>query len=258
MENRNPKLDNVVIDSNSAPENLSLQHVVVTGAANGIGNAVATLFKSAGALVTKMDLETRRGEIFCDVTNEKSVLDAFEQAESLAPIDCVVHAAGIAEVASVADASVEHFRRVLDVNLIGAFLVAREAVRRLREGGSLLFIASQAGIRGGAYWGAYSASKAGVLRLADCLAEEMGPLSIRVNSVSPGNVDTEMSMKIFEDLSKLKNKSSADLKNKEASCLPLQRFAQPEEIAAAAVAICSSSFSFASGSNFVVDGGDLS
>jgi NAD(P)-dependent dehydrogenase (short-subunit alcohol dehydrogenase family) len=258
METTKPKHDNMAFDPAAVPSTLPEQHVVVTGAANGIGKAITKTFRASGARVSAMDLQTAHGGIVCDITNEKSVADAFDTAENAAPITCVVHAAGIAEVAPVAEASVDHFRRVVDVNLIGAFLVAREAVRRLKDGGSLLFVASQAGIRGGAYWGAYSASKGGVLRLADCLAKEMGPRCIRVNSISPGNVDTGMSARLFKDLSELKEKSPADLKKQEASHLPLQRFAQPEEIAAAAVAICSSAFSYASGSNFVLDGGELS
>jgi NAD(P)-dependent dehydrogenase (short-subunit alcohol dehydrogenase family) len=108
------------------------------------------------------------------------------------PIDDVVHAAAIGAVASLADMPVADFRRVLEVNVIGAFLVAREGSRHLRRGGNLVLIASQYGLKGWPLWGAYCASKAGVLRLADALVGELAPQGIRVNTISPGSVDTEM------------------------------------------------------------------
>ena len=81
---------------------------------------------------------------------------------------------------------------MLRVNLVGSFLIAREAARRVADGGSITLISSQAGLKGAALWSAYSASKAGVNRLAESLAQELGPRGIRVNCVCPGTVDTAM------------------------------------------------------------------
>ncbi|MBS3649384.1 SDR family oxidoreductase [Pseudaminobacter sp. 19-2017] len=240
------------------PPLLAGRRAVVTGAARGIGKAVADAFEAAGAQVVRLDIAASGPVRGCDVTDEGSVSRAFEEASAAGPIDDIVHAAGVATIGAVADMSVAEFRRVLDVNLTGAFLVAREAARRLPRGGNLVFVASQAGLKGGALWGAYSASKGGLLRLADCLTEELAPKGVRVNAISPGTVDTEMVSKAIADLATETGTDAEAIRTRYQAGIPMGRFARPEEVADVTVAMCSGLFSYVNGSNIVIDGGELS
>jgi NAD(P)-dependent dehydrogenase (short-subunit alcohol dehydrogenase family) len=234
---------------------LAGRRALVTGAARGIGAAVADMFEAAGAAVNRCDIRASDRVLRCDVTDEAEVEATFDAA---GPLDDVVHAAGIVAVGSVAETSLASFRQVLEVNLVGAFLVARAAARRLRPGGNLIFIASQAGLKGGALWGAYSASKGGVLRLADCLVGELAGRGIRVNSISPGSVDTEMMASAIAEAARQTGRSAEDQRRDYEAGIPLRRFATPEEIGRAAVALCSPLLAYANGANLVVDGGELS
>src|SRR5437773_1487302 len=166
--------------------------VLVTGAAGAIGRAAVAAFTAAGACCQAADLVPGEDTLACDVTDEASVAASIEAALSLGPLTDVVHAAGVVSVGPVAELTAAELRAVLEVNLAGSFLVAGAAARAMTGGGSITLVSSQAGLRGGANWSAYSASKAGVNRLAESLAQELAPRGIRVNAVCPGNVETPM------------------------------------------------------------------
>ncbi len=240
------------------PPLLAGRRAVVTGAARGMGKAIADAFEEAGATVVRLDLRESETVRACDIADEASVVRAFEAIAAEGPIDDIVHAAAIAVISSVADMQDNEFRRVIDVNLTGSFLVGREASRRLRRGGNLLFIASQGGLKAWGLWGAYCASKGGVLRLADSLLEELAPHGIRVNSISPGSVETDMISTTIDDIAQKTGSDPATVRARYEAAIPMQRFARPEEIASVAVAICSDLFSYVNGSNIVIDGGELS
>ena len=240
------------------PPLLTGRRAIVTGAAGGIGRAIADAFDEAGAAVIRLDIKATGSVRACDVADEASVARAFEEAAEGGPIDDVVHAAAIAAIAAVSEMSVAEFRRVLDVNLTGAFLIAREASRHLRRGGNLVLFASQYGLKGWPLWGAYCASKAGVLRLADSLVGELAPLGIRVNTISPGSVDTEMVSTTTADVARQSDIDAAAVRARYEAAIPMGRFARAEEIASVVVALCSGLFSYVNGSNIVVDGGELS
>ncbi|MBZ9813836.1 SDR family NAD(P)-dependent oxidoreductase [Mesorhizobium sp. CA7] len=240
------------------PQLLAGRRAIVTGSARGIGNAIADTFERAGATVVRLDIRSSDVVRECDVSDEASVARAFSDAASAGPIDDVVHAAAIAAISSIAEMSVTDFRRVLDVNLTGAFLIAREATRHLGRGGNLVLVASQYGLKGWPLWGAYCASKAGVLRLSDSLVGELAPRGIRVNTISPGSVDTEMVAVTTADVARQEGTSADEIRRQYEAAIPMGRFARPEEIAFAAVTICSGLFSYVNGSNIVVDGGELS
>lgn len=240
------------------PPLLAGRRAVVTGAARGIGKAIADAFEAAGATVIRLDIAASETVRRCDVADEGSVARAFAEAAAQGRIDDVVHAAGIAVIAAVADMSAADFRRVIDVNLTGAFLVARQAARHLGRGGNLVFVASQAGFKGGKLWGAYSASKGGLLRLADSLVEELAPQGVRVNAISPGSVDTEMVAAAMADLARQSGSDAEAIRVRYEAAIPMGRFAQPEEIASTVVALCSGLLSYVNGSNIVIDGGELS
>jgi NAD(P)-dependent dehydrogenase (short-subunit alcohol dehydrogenase family) len=234
------------------------RRAVVTGAARGMGKAIADAFEEAGATVVRLDLKESETVRSCNVADEASVKKAFAEIAAEGPINDVVHAAAIAVVSSVADQSEADFRRVMDVNLTGTFLIAREATRYLRTGANLLFIASQGGLKSWALWGAYCASKGGVLRLADSLVEELAPHGIRVNSISPGSVETDMISTTIADIAQITGSDPQTVRASYEAAIPMGRFARPEEIASVAVAICSDLFSYVNGSNIVIDGGELS
>ena len=240
------------------PALLAGRNALVTGAAGGIGAAVVKLFVAAGARTLGCDRVAADGVLACDVTDEAAVAAAFEAAARPAPLTDVVHAAGVTSLGAVADMSVAEFRRVVDVNLVGTFVVAREAARRLSAGGNLVLVSSQAGLRNGALWGAYGASKGGMLRLADALVEELAPRGIRVNSICPGNVETPMSHAALEALARLEGKPAADIRDHYLNAIPLRRFASPDEVAKAALALCSDLASYVAGAALAVDGGELS
>ncbi|HTN97378.1 MAG TPA: SDR family NAD(P)-dependent oxidoreductase [Nordella sp.] len=240
------------------PPLLAGRRAIVTGAARGIGKAIAEAFEAAGATVIRLDIAPSETVTRCDVADEKSVARAFAEAAAQGRIDDVVHAAGIAVIAAVADMSAADFRRVVDVNLTGAFLVAREAAHHLGRGGNLVFVASQAGLKGGRLWGAYSASKGGLLRLADSLVEELAPQGVRVNAISPGSVDTEMVTTAMAGLARQSGSDVEAIRARYEAAIPMGRFALPEEIASTVVALCSGLLSYVNGSNIVIDGGELS
>src|SRR5215470_12229219 len=122
--------------------------VLVTGAAGGIGRAAVTAFTAAGACCQAADLVPGEDTLACDVTDEASVAASIEAALSIGPLTDVVHAAGVVSVGPVADLTAAELRGVLEVNLVGSFLVARATAGAMARGGSITFLSSQAGLRG--------------------------------------------------------------------------------------------------------------
>ena len=188
---------------------LARRVVLVTGAASGIGRAIARRFAAEGAYVVVTDLDGEGAQqvaaeleavhgpgkaLACrvDVTNEAQVVEAFRQARlAYGGVDILVSNAGIATVGLIQDLSVEEWRKAMEINATGHFLVAREAVRLLREqntGGSIVFIGTKNVPAPGREFGAYSASKAAEVQLARVLAMENGEYGVRVNIINPDAV----------------------------------------------------------------------
>ncbi len=232
--------------------------VLVTGAAGAIGRAVVAAFTAAGAGCQAADVVPGEGTLACDVTDESSVVASIEATQSIGPLTDVVHAAGIVSVGRVEDLTATELRGIVDVNLVGSFLVAKAAARAMTSGGSITLISSQAGLRGGASWSAYSASKAGVNRLAESLAQELAPRGIRVNTVCPGNVETPMADEAIRRLAAGSAISRAEIRARYQRGIPMGRFARPEEVASVCVFLASSLASYVTGASIVVDGGELS
>lgn len=231
--------------------------VLVTGAAGGIGGAVCTAFRERGAKCLGVDLRSGDNLQHCNVADEESVERAFDACERLGSLTDVVHAAGVLSLGAVAEIELAEFRRVLEVNLTGSFLVARAAARRLPAGGTLTFLSSQAGLKGGSLWGAYSAAKGGVNRLVDCLAEELGPRNVRVNAICPGTVETELISEAIPRLAKMRAISPARVRSHYLEGIPLGRFARPEDVAELCVFLASPQASYLHGLLLPLDGGEL-
>jgi len=233
-------------------ERLKGRRIVVTGAASGIGRSTAQLFAREGANVALLDLDMRglaetirdiRAHPFeVDVTNEDAVSQAVDKAAAaLGGIDGVVNAAGIMCASPIADVPAAHWRRVLDINLTGTYIVVRSCLPWMtREpAATVVNIASAAGLLPNAPGlTAYAASKGGVVNLTRALAAELAP-KIRANCVCPGMVDTPM----------------ADGFRGNVGNYALKRIASPEEVARAVLYLTSAESSYVTGAALAVDGG---
>jgi NAD(P)-dependent dehydrogenase (short-subunit alcohol dehydrogenase family) len=240
-----------------SPELLRGRRALVTGAAGGIGAAVRHAFEAAGAAVVGVDAAAGDDVLQCDVTDDLAVARAFDVASESGPVTDVVHAAGVASVAPIRDVSLDVWEHVIRVNLTGSFVVAREAARRLSGGGSLTLVSSQAGLRGGARWSAYCASKFGVIGLMQCVAQELAPQGVRVNAVCPGAVATRMTDTLVDALAGMEGIEPEELHARYEAGAPIGRYAEPAEIAQTCVFLASDMASYVAGSSLVIDGGEL-
>jgi len=245
--------------------------VLITGAASGIGAAVAALFGREGAKLALLDIDgdglervRRQVEsdgaevVLCpaDVRSEAEVVGALERAyESFGGLDVgVINAAVqlIGEDGPVHELSLEAWEKTIAVNLTGAFLTAKHTVRvmlRSPAGGSIVFTGSPTALRGRALgFDAYSASKAGLHGLARVMANEYGSQGIRVNVVVPGITDTMLTRPLLED---------PEVLQRYISRVPLGRIGTAEEVARVIRFVASPEASFMTGSVVVTDGGAL-
>lgn len=210
---------------------------IVTGAASGIGRATADLLVERGWQVAYIDRDVgpladvaaRSAEgpdtivRALDVTDEDAVIRLVaEVAATFGGLDGVVNSAGIAADVHVFDTTAELFRRILDINVVGTFLVGREAARHMTTaGGAIVNLASISGLRGSKGRSAYGASKGAVVTLTQVMANDLAPNGIRVNAVAPGPVETTM----------VKEMHTAADRDTFARFVPMRRYAEPREIA---------------------------
>jgi NAD(P)-dependent dehydrogenase (short-subunit alcohol dehydrogenase family) len=230
---------------------------VITGAASGIGRETAALFRSEGATVVGVDLTDDFGGVdlalACDVAVEDAVRAMFARArEACGKLDVLFNNAGISpnDDASVLDTSLEAWQRVQDVNLKSVFLCCKYGIPHLLEsgGGSVINTASFVAVMGAATSQiSYTASKGAVLSLSRELGVEFGRVGVRVNALCPGPVNTPLLQELF---AKDPEKAARRLVH-----LPMGRFAEPREIANAALFLASDESSYITASTFLVDGG---
>lgn len=239
----------------TARARLGGRHIVVTGAASGIGRATAALFAQEGARLALLDrnLEGMAGlageAIEVDVADEASVARAAGEAHArLGRIDGLVNAAGIFPVAKLEDTDLALWNQTLAVNLTGPFLVTRALLSHLREsgGGTIVNLGSASAIVPYPELSAYGATKGGIATLSKVWAAELGP-SIRVNVVCPGMTRTGMVTGWHPDPDALAERAKG--------LYVLQRIAEPEEVARLILFLTSSESSFVTGATFTVDGG---
>jgi NAD(P)-dependent dehydrogenase (short-subunit alcohol dehydrogenase family) len=233
---------------------LSGKCALVTGGASGIGRAVAQRLGEEGVRVASVDVRPGApGELalIADVADEAAMRDAIAQAvQAFGALDLVVPNAAVqltGRDARAGELELEVWQRTLDVNLTGAFLTAKHGIAALAAGGSVVFVASPAGLYGIAPGlDAYSASKAGVAGLVRVLAADYAAAGIRVNGVLPGITETAMNHWWMDDPPR-----RAQI---EAS-VPLGRAARAEEIAGAVAFLASDDASYVTGALWAVDGG---
>lgn len=234
--------------------------VVVTGAARGIGRAIAARFAEEGHPVVGVDLDgdalreamsaLPHGTAVEGDAGDEAVL---KRACDLAAGDEGMHAfvanAGVARAGDSLDYPIELWDRLMGVHVTAAFLGARTACPRLRTGGSVTMISSVSGHLGFGGRAAYCAAKAGVQGLVRALAVEWAPRGVRVNAVSPGTIATDLQAEFIA-------KGVVDEKGYLAE-IPMDRFGRPEEIADAVFYLSSQRASYVTGVTLPVDGGWL-
>lgn len=170
------------------------KRALVTGAAGGVGRATIELLAGEGATVVGLDLNAGEDVLACDVSDETSVRAAVATAAGrLGGLDVVVNVAGVDQFRRFEDLDLGVWQRHLGVNLTGPMLISHAALPYLRESkGNIVTISSIAGLRAQPYQAAYCASKAGVIQLMKSLALELAADGIRVNTICPGGVETEL------------------------------------------------------------------
>jgi meso-butanediol dehydrogenase/(S,S)-butanediol dehydrogenase/diacetyl reductase len=219
------------------------KQMVVTGAASGLGLAIARAAEAEGAVITALDRDAApfADSHGCDVSDEEQVKAAFAH---LSRIDAVVNSAGIALRLAVAETEMADYDRLMAVNLRGTFMVSKYALPKMRgKGGAILHFSScvTAGIRNRA---AYSASKGAVISLTRSMALDYAADKIRVNCLCPGFVDTPL-------LARLPPERKARI----AASHPLGRLGQPEDIVPMALLLLSDQGAWITGQAIGVDGG---
>lgn len=234
---------------------------LVTGAAGGLGLAIARRLAEDGLAVALVDIDAAGAEqaaggiaggrgYGCDVTEESAVaalLDRFEADFGACP-DVLVNNAGIVRFGDLLEHSVADFRRVLDVNLVGTFIMAQAVGRRMaaRGSGAIVNITSLNAVATSPDAGSYPASKAAVAKLTEQLALTLAPLGVRVNAVGPGFIDAGMSSPIYQD---------PEVKKTRGASVPAGRIGEAVEVANAVAFLASEQASYIHGQHLLVDGG---
>ncbi|MBP6775333.1 MAG: SDR family oxidoreductase [Gemmatimonadaceae bacterium] len=229
------------------------QVAVVAGGAGAIGEAIADRLASNGARVFSLDVRgaaDRPGvtSLVCDLSRSDDVNAAMDRIDTEAGrIDIVVHAAGVVRDARLWKLTDDDWRAVMSTNLDSAFYLLRSATPRLRRaGGSVVLISSINGERGKVGQAAYAASKAGLNALAKTAARELGSFGIRVNVVSPGWIETPMTVALPDDVRERARQDSA-----------LGRLGEPDDVARVVMFLAGSLARHVTGQILRVDGGQL-
>jgi NAD(P)-dependent dehydrogenase (short-subunit alcohol dehydrogenase family) len=238
--------------------------VFITGGASGIGFAIVEAVLEQGwramiadhneqSLDRSREALARHGEqarfLQLDITNEDEVTQIVDQSEAeFGPIAGLVNSAGIARDLPSLQTSADLFRRILDVNVVGSFVVSREIAKRMsaRRSGAIVNIASVSGIRGNIGRVAYGASKGGVITMTQVMAVEFAAFGVRVNAIAPGPIDTPLVREIHNE----------QIRAEWLERVPQRRYGDPSDIASMAIFLLDDQKAgFVTGQTICVDGG---
>jgi 3alpha(or 20beta)-hydroxysteroid dehydrogenase len=235
---------------------------IITGAAGGIGAAAARRLAQEGALLLLTDADEERARRLAaelgegadalahDVTSEEQWRAVVAHAlETHGRIDVLLNNAGVFLAAPLTETSLEEFRRVMDINVTGVFLGMRTVAPAMieRRAGSMINVSSVAGLMGSPFLAAYAASKWAVRGMSKVAAKELAQSGVRVNSLHPGQIDTDMNTRQRE--------KTPELIDRLIRGIPLRRIGTPEEVAHAIAYLASDESVYVTGSELVVDGG---
>lgn len=235
---------------------------IVTGGARGLGEAMVRQLVAEGAKVVVADILEEEGSRLAeelgenarfqrlDVRSEEEWNQAVEAAEAaFGPVTILVNNAGVPSICEIEHISEDHFRTVVDINQLGVFFGMKTILPSMRKagGGSIINLSSVSGLVGKAHSLAYTASKFAVRGMTKVAAVEYGPLNIRVNSIHPGPFRTSMVVRPDGSLQPIVQDLMATL--------PARRLGKPEELAHIVVLLGSDEIPFATGAEFVIDGG---
>ncbi|WP_026571894.1 glucose 1-dehydrogenase [Sediminibacillus sp. JSM 1682029] len=233
--------------------------VIVTGAGNGIGAAVAAAYGENGARIVVAEKDVEAGKAAVTQIEKKGGISMFVETDVRQPedierlvkqtvdtfgnIDILINNAGVSRFTNVYDVTVEEWDDVINTNLRGSFLCARQAAKQMRrnpEGGSIVNIASTRAFMSEADSEAYAASKGGISALTHALSISLSEARIRVNAISPGWIETGS----YEDLRPIDHEQH-----------PAKRVGKPEDVARACLFLTDPKNDFVTGENFILDGG---
>ncbi len=233
---------------------------VITGAARGIGNAIADALKQAGATVASLDIAFAcpgENQFVVDVADSTAVNKTISDVENqFGEIDFLINAAGILRMGSLLECSDEDWQRTFAVNTTGAFNVCRAVGRRMlpRKRGSIVVVSSNAASVPRMGMGAYAASKAAASQMLKCLGLELAQANIRCNIVAPGSTDTDMQRQLWNDASDAEKVIAGSLAQYRLG-IPLKRIASPNNIASVVLFLLSSHAAHITLESILVDGG---
>lgn len=250
---------------------ISFKHALVTGGGSGIGEAIALTLAEAGVAVTvsgrrKQELDRVAAQsrlisvAVADVTKEESIAAVHAEAEAGGkPFDIVIANAGIAGSSPAHKTSLTDWQHIIDVNLTGAFLTVKPALAGMakRGAGRIIFVASIAGLRGGAYIAPYVASKHGVIGLARALGAELAKTGVTVNAVCPGFVETPMVEDSVKRIVEKTGRSADEALGTLVATNPQGRLIQADEIAATVLWLVGDGARSVNGQAISISGGDV-
>jgi len=222
---------------------------LVSGAASGIGRAVAARLVQEGAVVEGCDLAESAGGLVCDVRDASACAATVATVlERHGRLDILANVAGIGISRLIGQLTPDEWRHVIDVNLTGTFLLSQSALPALVETkGTIVNMASVAGLRATPYNAAYCASKGGVIMLTKSMALELAQAGVRVNAVCPASVDTPF-------LRNFQLPEGADMTLLTRASSPMGRLIDPDEVAGAVAYLASADAATISGTTLVIDG----